>query len=553
MPLRSKTPLPARPGEPSQADTFVPRSRRRRGPLGLIAAMVVAALLVLVGCGGDSGGKDYEEKPFGTDAARDGGSMTLSLVGDSRGLDPFTASLSSATDYTRMNALYDMLVWVEPGRSIVQPKIADVFSSPDAGRTWFLRLKSNVKFSDGTPYDAAAVKFTWDRHADPAARSPYAASVRGVTTQVVDPLTLRITLDEPNSRFNQIVATQLSYIVSPTAYRADPQGFARNPVGAGPFTLREWVQGDHQTYVRNPTYWQPGKPHLDELRIRVIGDQEQAFEAVQSGNVDLAVTPDDMGGAKAASSGFEVQDIVVNGASGVHFNSAKAPFNDPRARQALSAAISRDDFNDVLYNGNANPAEGLFAEESPLIDHAAVPKMNADSAKAARLARELAAEGKPIDFTLLMPQSPLSDKIGEYLQSKWNALPDVSVRVELVDITALSLRAVVNRDFQAMYYGMSSPSGEPAFWNFLLGGSPSNYLGFSSAAVDAALRESRKAGSPGELSAAYTKLAQAYAAEVPVMPLVDQSLYAYAKPGRIVGFRFTDAAAIVVEELGLKA
>ncbi len=535
----------------------IPREPRSTAPRAARAAALTAALLLsLAACGG---GGDGDKKPvggeqsFATDAARSGGSLTMALVADSRGLDPFSASLSSATDYTRMNTLYDQLLWVEPGGSTVKPKIAESFTTSDGGTTWTLKIRPDVKFSDGTPFDAEAVKFTWERHADPAQRSPYGSSMRGVTTQVVDPLTLTVTLAQPNTRFDQIVSAQLGYIVSPTAYRADPQGFARKPVGAGPFTLKEWVQGDHQTYVRNPGYWQQGKPKLDQLTIRIVGDQTQAFNAVSTGGLDLVVTVDDVGGGKAASGGFDVQTAVVNGGTGVQFNSSKAPFDDPRARQALSLAISRDDFNKVLLGGSANPADGLFAEQSPLIDHAAVPKMDADPAKAAQLADQLASEGKPLSFTLTLPQNPLAAKMGEYLQAKWNALPNVSVKVDTVDIAALSQRVLIGRDYQAVYYGMPSASGEPIFWNSLLTGSPNNFLGFSSPAVDAALQESRKATTPDQLKAAYTKLAQAYAADVPGMPLIDQVTYAYAKKGRLAGFQYTDAGALVVEDLGLKA
>ncbi|WP_436776542.1 ABC transporter substrate-binding protein [Yinghuangia sp. YIM S09857] len=558
MPIRRTDPTeadPVRIAEPNRQGNPPPAraSRTPRRRLRGLAAGAVALLLALAACGDGDDTKPTGGQSFGTEGPRMGGSLSMALVADSRGLDPFTASLSSATDYSRMNALYDQLLWVEPGGTTAHPKIAEAFTTPDGGKTWVLKVRPGVTFSDGTPYDAAAVKFTWDRHADPAARSPYATSMRGVSAVVEDPLTLRITLDQPNTRFDQIVAAQLGYVVSPTAYRADPQGFGHKPVGAGPFVLKEWVQGSKQTYVRNPSYWQQGKPRLDELVIRVSADQQQSFNSVSNGSLDFVTTVDDVTGSKAAADGFDVQTVVVNGSTGVQFNSAKAPFDDPRARRALSLAISRDDFNKVVYDGAANPADGLFAEKSPLIDHAAVPKMDADRAEAERLARQLADEGKPIDFTLTLPQSPLAAKTGEYLQAQWNALPGVAVRVESVAISALSLKVLIGHDYQAVYYGIPTASGEPNFWNTLLTGSPNNHLGFSSAAVDAALRDSRASGNAEELKAAYTRLAQAVAADVPLMPLIDQTTYSYAKPGRLAGFRFADNGSILLEELGLKS
>lgn len=532
-----------------------PPQARFRPRVRLVAALAALLLGALTACdsGGDKTADSERTQAFGTGAARAGGTLTLSLVADSRALDPFSASLSSATDYTRMNALYDVLLWGDPTTDELHPKTAESLASTDRGKTWTLKLRPGIRFSDGTPYDAAAVKFTWERHADPATRSLYATSARGVTTEVVDPLTLSITLDQPNSRFDQIVATHLGYIVAPGAYQADPKGFARKPVGAGPFLLKDWTTGVQQTYVRNPDYWQQGKPHLDQIDIKVVQDQEQALSSVRSGQLDMTVTVSDTVGAEAVSAGLDTQRSVVNGAGGVQFNAAKAPFDDPRARQALSLAISRDDFNKFIFEGDATPAYGLFADDSQLVDHNAVPKMDTDPAQAAQLAGELSAEGKPIDFTLVMPQSPQAAKMGEYLQAKWNALPDVHVRVESVDVAALAIRTTINRDFQAVYYGMASPRGEPVFWNYLHSLSPNNYLGFASSAVDAALQESRQATTADEVRAAYTKLAQAYAAEVPVMPLVLFTTIVFARPDTFVGLRISDAGSIFLEELGLKA
>jgi peptide/nickel transport system substrate-binding protein len=531
----------------------VPRHHGRRRTTAKLT-LAIAAALTLAACGGssDSGSGKAPGDGLTAAGAKPGGSATINLVTESRGLDPFTGTMSSVADYSRLNAIYDVLVYAEPRTNAVKPRLAESLATTDGGRTWRLALRSGVNFSDGTPLDAAAVKFTWDRMADPATRSLYGSSLRGVTTQVTDPRTLTVTLAQPNTRFDQVVAAHLAYVVSPTAYQKDPQGFARKPVGAGPYLLKEWVQGAQQTYTRNPGYWQPGKPYLDEVVFKTVTDQQQSFNSVSTGGSDLAITLDARNAALAKDAGFDVAELALNGPGGVLFNMAKAPFDDPRARQALSLALDPAGFTKIMYEGKAVTPKGLFAADSTQIDQAAVPAPHQDRAKAEQLARQLADEGKPLNFSLIVPQSTNSAKIAEYLQQQWSLVPGISVRVELTEIGTMTNKVLANRDYQAAYYNVATP-GEPVLWNTLYSKSPNNWLNYSSPAADAALEASRAAATPEELKAAYTRLAQTVAAEVPIIPLQESVTYVYAKPGRFGGLQLTSAGAVLMDELGRAA
>jgi len=475
--------------------------------------------------------------------------MTINIVTESRGLDPLTASLSSVTDYSRMNAIYDVLVWADAKTGEIRPQLAESLRTTDGGKTWTLALRDGVKFSDGTPLDAAAVKFTWDAIGAPNSRSLYVGSVRGVATEVVDPRTLRITLDQANARFDQIVAANLAYVMSPTAYAKNPQGFSRNPVGAGPYLLKEWVKDYSQTYTRNPGYWQPGKPYLDEVVFRTVTDQRQSFNSVSSGGADAVITLDIRSGALARDAGFAIEEIALNGPGGVLFNMKRPPFDDPRARRALSLAIDKEALTKIVFEGAVPPPRGLFAAASTQIDQAAVPTPLPDTKAAAALAKELTDAGKPLDFTLVMPQSTNSAKVAEYLQQQWDLIPGVHVKIEILDINTLIAKTLVARDYQAFYYNLATP-GEPVLWNSLHSTSSGNFMGYSSPAADEALAASRTATTPEALKAAYTRLAQAFAADVPLIPLQESISYVYAKPGRFAGLELTNAGAILMDRLG---
>ena len=153
------------------------------------------------------------------------------------------------------------------------------------GKVWTLKLRAGVKFSDGTSYDAAAVKFNWERHADPANASMYASTAQALTSEVVDPLTLKVTLSAVNGQFPRILSIQLNYIGSPTAIRAAGSQAAYNtkPVGAGPFMLKEWVRDSQMTFVRNPSYWNAPRPYVDTLVLKSVIPEDQRLNSFKAG------------------------------------------------------------------------------------------------------------------------------------------------------------------------------------------------------------------------------------------------------------------------------
>src|SRR5262249_27849209 len=153
------------------------------------------------------------------------------------GLDPvqFTPLSYSAQEELRGFALYDYLVGVNSKTFEVEPRIAQSITGSSDSKTWTIKIRPDVKFSDGTAYDAEAVKFNWERMGDPANKSPMASAAQTIASmEVTDPLTLVVTLKAVNAQFPRLVATRLGLIGSPTAIKADPTGFGTKPVGAGP-------------------------------------------------------------------------------------------------------------------------------------------------------------------------------------------------------------------------------------------------------------------------------------------------------------------------------
>ncbi|MGR6998299.1 ABC transporter substrate-binding protein [Yinghuangia aomiensis] len=408
------------------------------------AAALVLVLAAVSGCGAGNG---ESLKASAGATPRPGGTMTVVTVSDPTGLDPFRMVNAFPTDGIRLSALYDPLFWVD-GNNRVVPQLGESLTSPDAGTTWVLKLRPGVTFSDGTAFDAAAVKYTWDKHADPATRSVVRNAATGLRTEAVDPLTLKITLPEPNNAFDRTVATELAYVGSPTAMQKDFRAFSEHPVGAGPFVVKEWLRGNKLVLKKNPTYWQgPRRPYLDELDIKVLPDIQQQLNTIEVGDADLMLTSDPARTKDAQEAKLGVVQTTANFGHAVVFNLRRAPFDDPRARRAVALAVNPDELNRVLYNGTGTPARGVFAAGSPFFDPASSQPAH-DRAQAQKLFDELAAEGRPVTFTLVIPQNPATVKAAEFLQSRLQQYKGVTVHVEPLEISAYSVRTAINRELR---------------------------------------------------------------------------------------------------------
>src|SRR5438067_6079085 len=177
-----------------------------------------------------------------TTVARDdiqpGGTITMFIAGDIQNLDPITMQNSGSTDAIRGSAVYDMLLYSDLKTSTITPQTAESLTSADA-LVWTLKLHPNIKFSDGTPYDAAAVRFNWLRLQDPknaAARATQANTIAQM--DVVDAVTLKITLKSKNAVFPGVAAL-IPFIASPKAIQDKGSNYGNDPVGAGPFLLKQ--------------------------------------------------------------------------------------------------------------------------------------------------------------------------------------------------------------------------------------------------------------------------------------------------------------------------
>ncbi|ANF56324.1 ABC transporter substrate-binding protein [Halotalea alkalilenta] len=296
-------------------------------------------------------------------------------------------------------------------------------------QTWEFELRPGVKFHNGEPFDAEAVKFTFDRILDPAANAPTISYVRTISeVEIVDADTVRFHTTGPDPLLPSRLSRYPAYIVPPGYLReAGEQKFASAPVGTGPYRVAEFVRDDHLTMVANPDYWR-GAPELERVIWRPIPEATARVAALLSGEVQLAESiPADL--AQVIESNPELRlDRVENGGLTLYLGlkSDEPPLDDPRVREALSLAIDRQAVVSRLLRGFAT----VHGSQASPLDHGylELPAPDYDPERARQLLAE-AGYGDGFEIRMQAPRRyNASADVGQYLAQ---AFGQIGVKVSL--------------------------------------------------------------------------------------------------------------------------
>lgn len=513
-------------------------------PFRRIAALAAATTLTLViaGCAGGGGSASS-----GSQTPIAGGDITVMSAGGIGSWDPALAFFGTlpgvATD--RLVAVYGQLVYVDQSGELV-PSLAEGLVSEDGGATWTLTLREGITFTDGTPFDAEAVKFNWDRIADPATAAPTAALAQSFTTTVVDDLTLAIAPQAANPVLDEQIAELMQFIASPTALAA---GEYTEPVGAGPFLLTKQDPAVGEDFEPNPDYIL-GPPVYAGLHYRTVGDPSQRVETIAAGTADLMNGFSSDFRDYADDPRFEMFTVENGGFRHLVFNNARAPFDDVRARKAVALALDPAELTQTLL---ADPEQTgsttLFSPESPYYDASlALPAQDLDAAQ--ELVDELIADGVDMSFTIVAAAIPESIRAAEYVQLSLQQLDGVTVDIEQVQIQDWRMRTQGNDDFDITFYlGIYDVNPvASAFTNLFEEGGTENIQNSASPAMDAALEDLQTATSPEETAAALESVQQTYLDEVPVYAFgFDHRIFFHN--AQVQGFDAFGRGSILAEDL----
>ena len=294
-----------------------------------------------------------------------GGTLRVAVDGEADGLNP-AANNFAVSAYVMAYPMFDPLAYFDAEGNWI-PYLAESFTSNDNATVWRMRLREGVRFHDGTEMTADDVVATISAQlADPVISLVYRNTIEaGDFITKIDDLTVEMRVARPSARFPLALTGQLGMVL-PSEWlelaREDPT-LNQKPVGQGPFMISSRVQDVATTLVRNPDYWAADRMpvYVDRIEVYPITDMVIAAERLSVGDLDLAITTN----AEATlimreSAGVRTIENLRSDEGFAVINSGRPPFDDIRARQALTFAADRDGYLELIRQGTSPPADTMF-------------------------------------------------------------------------------------------------------------------------------------------------------------------------------------------------
>ena len=320
--------------------------------------------------------------------AQDASSITVAFnESQPNTIDP--AAVTSVDGFMVTRNICEGLTTYDPETLAPMPGLAESWTISPDGLVYTFKLRQGVTFSDGSTFDADDVKYSFDRLADPNFGTSYTAGLalgnvvgwadarpsnpsvgEGTATpspippaqglsgvEVVDPSTVKITLNSPQSSFLIVLTLPGAFILAQDLTVSDTTG----PVCTGPYTVTDWVQQDHMTLQANPNYW-GGAPDVQQVTIRVIPEASSQVIEFEAGNLDIAVAPEaDLPRIRDdANLSSQLASIPTLSLFNLRINLNDPLLSDVRVRKAFAMAIDRQTIVDTVLQGQGSPAYGLY-------------------------------------------------------------------------------------------------------------------------------------------------------------------------------------------------
>jgi peptide/nickel transport system substrate-binding protein len=434
-------------------------------------------------------------------ADRSSNQIVVALAEAPDALDPTTSStFVSRIVYANMcEKLYD----VDEHLAIV-PQLASALPdiSPD-GLTYTIGLRPGIRFNDGTPLDAQAVKTTLDRYRTFPESSRAAELGPLERVDVVDPQTVRLHLSQPFAPLTSILADRAGMLLSPTQLRRLGDDFAKHPVCVGPFSFQARPSADEIDLVRSPYYYDRDRVHADGVVFRAVVDSNVRVADLRAGDVDLVdrVAPQDVEAVKddpdtavvsRTSLGYQGLDFNVGNTDGAlkPYGTADNPFaQHPELREAFELSLDREVINKVIFNGQYVPDCSPIPTNSPWATGVTCP--HRDVARARQLVRASGVP-TPIRVPLMVQAARLPEQLGAIIQAMAKDA-GFDVQVQPTEFTT-ALKRARDGDFTMFQVGWSGRlDPDQNIYSEWFPGSGLNYAGSDFADVNALLTRARTA------------------------------------------------------------
>lgn len=373
-----------------------------RGRVRLVSAVIaVIAMLLLAGCAtatpapapADAPAAAQEQPtappstpvPAATEAApageaTAGGTLTIAYVALGTDIDVNSRNLSTLNEVAQY--FYETLFDRNGEGEIVNLLAKEVDISEDGlVHTW--TLQPNVQFHDGSEFNAEVVKWNLDRKIEK--QQPLWDLIPFDKIEVVDPMTVRVTLTRPDPGMYGVLAAKTFSMYNPNfVEEVGDDGLKNQASGTGPFMVDEYIPNEVLRLKKNPNYWQPGLPHLDEVVFRVVPDRNARATMLEAGDADMAMDLSIQDTERfKTNSDLKVLEQLGSKQYYITMNNRKAPLDDVRVRQAINYAVDKQGIIDAVFLGEyATIARAVYL--NPAVDgyvEAGVYEYNPDRAR----------------------------------------------------------------------------------------------------------------------------------------------------------------------------
>lgn len=352
-------------------------------------------------------------------------SIVIAMQLEPPGLDPTAGAASAIGEITLYN-IYETLTKIN-GDGKVTPLLAESWEvSPDL-KTYTFKLRKGVKFQNGEPFDAKAVKFSFDRAGGDKSTNKDKRTFANLTTQVVDDHTVVILNKEIDPDLPFLLGQATAIIVEPKSVEAN----ATKPIGTGPYKLESWNKGSTCVLTKWDGYRNPGQAKLAKCTFRFISDPAAASAALLSGDVDAF--PRCQTRIVAQFKSNPKYQVILGGSRAktiISINSRHKPLDDVRVRRALLAAIDRKGFIEAAADGYGTPIGSHYVPGAEgYVDTTAVNPYDVEKAK--KLLAEAGVK-TPLELTMTLPPPPYARQGGEFVVASL-AKVGITVKVQNVE------------------------------------------------------------------------------------------------------------------------
>ncbi|UOM34459.1 ABC transporter substrate-binding protein [Acuticoccus sp. I52.16.1] len=489
------------------------------------------------------------------------GVLVVGQVAEPKSLDP--AAVTAVNDFRILVNVYDGLVRFADGTLDVEPALAESYEVSDDGLTYTFELREGVEFHDGTPFDADAVVFNFERMLDenhpfhdtgPFPLAFFFSSVD--TVEAVHPSTVKFTLKEPYAPFLSNLAYPTGLIVSPAAVEENGADFGRNPVGTGAFEFAEWQSNSRVVVEKNADWW-GGEPKLEAIVFRPITDGNTRLAEMMSGGIDVMVeTPPD------ALARFENDpNVKVYEQAGPHLwflilNTKEGPFADKKVRQAVNYAIDKGALVDSILQGTAEVAAGPTPPAFAWAYNESLEPYPYDPDKAKALLEEAGYDGAELTFYVTEGGSGMLDPVamGTAIQADLEAV-GMPTKIETYEWNTFLGNVNPGLEGKADMAEMAWMTNDPDTLPFLAlrtdampdkGGFNSGY--YSNPQVDTLLEEARTATDQAKRADLYKQMQEIVHDDAPWAFIANWKQNAVTS-ARVEGFELQPSFFLMLQEV----